>query len=62
MSSLIGQRLETPTLQEAPLFADGGSERDVALLDPIRGGFGIGAARGEEILENLKDELVALIG
>lgn len=42
-------------------LADGGAERDLALLDPVRSGFGIATARAAEILEDLKDELVSLV-
>lgn len=45
----------------ALLFADGGSERDLNLLDPVRAGFDISACTASDIVEDLKDELVALV-
>ena len=45
----------------ALFFADGGGEREIDLLEPVRRGLGISRARGDEILEDLKDELVSLV-
>lgn len=68
LARAIATSLPRPEVRErvframlALLFADGGSDRDVVLLEPVRTGFGIGVARGDEILEDLKDELVDLV-
>lgn len=45
----------------ALLFADGGSDRDLALLEPVRAGFRIAPGRADEIIEDLKDELVSIV-
>jgi hypothetical protein len=43
------------------LFVDGGTERELSLLDPIRIGLGLGPVRAGELVEALKDDLVAMV-
>lgn len=45
----------------ALLFADGGSDRDLVLPEPVRAGFRITSGRADEIIEDLKDELVSIV-
>lgn len=68
LSRALAHSLPRPDVRErlframlALLFADGGSERDLSLLEPVRDGFQISTVRGDEILEDLKDELVSIV-
>jgi len=42
-------------------YADGAGDPDIAELDPVREAFGIDDWRANEIVTDLKDELVSLI-
>lgn len=43
------------------LFADGGTDRDLPILEPLRIGLDISPARAGEIIDMLKDEIVAMV-
>ena len=42
-------------------LADGSTERDLAMLEPFRTALSISRARAEELLDDLKNELVSLV-